>query len=100
MIYSIAYQKIAIEEYELAVEWYAGKSELAAENLVTAINEKLDILRREPDRFRKTYRHFREVALKKYPYSIIYIISEADQTVIITSVYHHKRSPRNKYKKG
>jgi len=99
MSYTIAYQKVAIEEYELAIALYAERSEQAAENLIIAIKEKLDVLRTEPDRYRKTYRQFREVALKKYPYSIVYFINEVDQMVIITSIYHHKRSPLNKYKK-
>jgi len=39
MSYTIAYQKVAIEEYELAIDWYTERSEQAAENLIIAIKE-------------------------------------------------------------
>ncbi|WP_145715616.1 type II toxin-antitoxin system RelE/ParE family toxin [Chitinophaga japonensis] len=81
------------------MEWYAERSEQAANNFIIAIRERLDILHSEPDRYRKTYKNFREITLKKYPYSIVYLINEIDKVIVISSIYHHKRSPRYKYKK-
>ena len=44
------------------------------------------------------YKNFHEVALTKYPDSLIYLVHENELTVIISSIYHHKRSPQKKYR--
>lgn len=97
MIYKISYQPIALEEYEEAVLWYRQKSEQAAENFVLAVESQLDILRKAPDRYRKTYRDFREAPIKKYPYCIVYLVDDMDRSVIISSIYHYKRNPAGKF---
>lgn len=66
MRYKISYLPIALEEYEEAVLWYRQRSEQAAENFVLAVQSQLDVLRKVPDRYRKTYRDFREAPIKKY----------------------------------
>ena len=96
MKYSIAYQQRAINEYEETVIWYRGRSIQAAENFEAAIKEKIDILRDNPARYKKTHREFHEVQLHKYPYNIIYLIDDAKMLVVISSIYHHKRNPRKK----
>jgi plasmid stabilization system protein ParE len=67
MSYSVAYQQRAINEYEEAAAWYRERSVQAAENFEIAVKEKIDILRNDPTRYRKTYQEFREVKLDKYP---------------------------------
>lgn len=99
MSYQIVYQSRAVNEYEVAATWYKERSVQAAENFETAVNKKIDILRTTPTRYRKTYKEFREIKLEKYPFNIIYLVDEIKLKVIISSIYHHKRSPRKKYRK-
>lgn len=99
MSFSIAYQSRAKTEYELATQWYRERSESAAENFELAVQEKINILRTSPGRFKRSYKQFHEVALKRYPYSIIYLVNEHEKLVIISSIYHHSRNPKKKYKK-
>lgn len=56
MNYSIAYQQRAIAEYEEAAKWYKERSTKTAENFEAAVNKKIDILRTNPTRYRKTYK--------------------------------------------
>ena len=99
MSYLIAWQQRAIAEYEAAALWYKERSIQAAENFETAVNKKINILRTHPIRYRKTYKEFREIQLAKYPFNIIYLVDEIKGRVIISSLYHHKRNPKKKYKK-
>ena len=99
MNYSIKYQERAIKEYESAATWYLEHSKAAAINFEIAIQEKIDLLRLAPGSYKKTYKHFHEVSLKKYPFSIVYFIDEPKHLVIISSVFHHKRNPRLKFRK-
>ena len=99
MSYVIAYQPGAIAEFEAAAFWYKERSIQAAENFETAVNKKISILRIQPTQYRKTYKEFREIRLDKYPFNIIYLVDEVKMKVIISSLYHHKRNPKKKYKK-
>lgn len=99
MNYQHIYDPIALLEYKDATGWYAERSETAAANFVKEIKEKITAICKDPFRYRNTYKKFRETSLSIYPYSIIYLIDESVKTIIITSVYHHKRSPRRKFRK-
>ncbi len=98
MSYLIAYQQRAIAEYEAAALWYKGRSIQAAENFEIAVNKKINILRLNPTRQKKAYKEFREIKLDKYPFNIIYLVDEIKMKIIISSIYHHKRNPKKKYK--
>lgn len=99
MSYRHIYDPVALLEYKDAATWYAIRSETAAVNFVREVKEKIAVICKDPFRYRNTYKKFRETALKIYPYSIIYTIDESSATVIIESVFHHKRNPRRKYRK-
>jgi plasmid stabilization system protein ParE len=99
MSYRYIFDPVALNEYKEAISWYLERSELAAEGLVKEANEKITTICKDPFRFRNTYKDFREISLKKYPYYIVYLIDEVKKIVIVSSVYHHKRSPKKKYSK-
>jgi plasmid stabilization system protein ParE len=99
MSYQHIYTPIALIEFKDAVTWYDLRSKKAAENFVIAVREKIKTICEKPLQYKSRYKYFRETSLKKYPFYIIYFIDDNKQTVIITSVYHHKRNPKNKYKK-
>lgn len=99
MNYQIIYTPVALAEYKDAIIWYDERSKTAAENFVKAVTEKIKTICQDPLRYRSLYKNFKETSLKKYPYCIVYFIDENEHTVIISSVYHHKRNPKKKYLK-
>ncbi len=99
MTYGIRYQPRAVQEYESAAVWYRERSEQAAINFIAAVKEKTDILKSDPLRYGKRYKEFRELRLKKYPFNLIYFVNEDAKLVIISSIYHHKRNPKTKYRR-
>lgn len=98
MNYKYSYEPLALAEYKEIILWYNERSATTAENFVIAVNEKIKLICTDPLRYRNIYKHFRETSLKKYPYCIVYFLDENEQTVIITSLYHHRRNPKKKYK--
>lgn len=84
-------------EYEEAFKWYNERSELAADNLILAFQQTIEAICNDPFRFRNNYKTYRELSLKKYPYSIVYFIDEENQNILIISFFHHKRNPSKKY---
>lgn len=99
MSYRHIYTPVALAEYKDSVSWYEVRSKRAAENFVTAVRDKIKSICDNPLRYKNRYKFFRETSLKKYPFYIIYFVDESKQTIIISSIYHHRRSPKKKYKK-
>lgn len=100
MKYKYRFDPIAAIEYEAAYSWYNRRSVQAAENFIIAIDEAIEAVCCNPQRYRKSYKELREITLKKYPFYLIYLIDEKKKTVVFTSVYHNKRSPDKKYIKA
>ena len=99
MNYKYIYAPIALNEYKDAVEWYNKRSNIAAENFVKDVQEKIKNICSHPFRYRNTYKYFRETSLMKYPFCIVYFVEERKNTIVISSIYHQKRNPKRKYKK-
>ena len=99
MKYSHTFDPVALKEYHDSLSWYGLRSLNVAANFISAINERISNICSTPRLYRNSYRNLREVSLKKFPFSIVYFIDEATHTIVITSVYHHKKNPKRKYKK-
>jgi plasmid stabilization system protein ParE len=99
MTFNHVFDPQALEEYKDATVWYSERSLKAAENFVKEVTGKIGIICKMPFSFKRTYKDFRETSLKKYPYSIVFLIDEEKKVVIIFSLFHHKRNPRKKYRR-
>jgi plasmid stabilization system protein ParE len=99
MSYRHIYSPEALAEYKQAVAWYLERSEGAAAGFVAAVSGKIREICKDPFRYRNSYKIFRETSLKKFPFSIVYFADKENKAIIITSVFHHRRNPRKKYKK-
>ncbi len=99
MTFTFVFDTSAIEEYEEAIIWYGAHSVSAMNNFIKSVNSKIDDICIAPTLYRNRYRKYREATLSRFPYSIVYLIDEKAKIVSITSIYHHKRNPKRKYKK-
>jgi plasmid stabilization system protein ParE len=99
MSYNAIYSPEALSEYKEAVSWYLERSNVVAERFVIAVREKVKEISNDPYRYKTTYSFFKESSLKKFPFNIVYFIDEKLKTVIITSIFHHRRNPKKKFKK-
>src|SRR4051812_38519412 len=97
MSYKYIYDPIALSEYHETITWYGERSLSAVDNFIAEVNEKIKKICAAPSLYKSVYKNSREVSLKKFPYSIVYYINAATKTIIIISIYHHKRNPKRKY---
>jgi len=100
MSYTYYFEPKALKEYVAALKWHKKRSDNAAFNFVQEMDDALSLICIDPFRFRNSYKTFRETSLKKYPFYIIYVIEESKKQVLIFSVFHHKRNPVLKFKRG
>jgi len=98
-MYEYILHPLAQQEYEHSINWYSKRSFKAAANFVTNMESAISAIRLNPHQFRNEYKNFREIGIKKYPFSIIYSIDESIKSVLIMSVFHHKKNPKKKYRK-
>ena len=99
MSYNYILHAHAQQYYEQSLKWYMERSIVASERFVVAINNALQLICDNPTRWRKKYKNFHEISLKKYPFTIIYTIEEDKAIVVVSSIYHHKRNHKGKYRK-
>ena len=90
--------KKAQTEIENALFWYENASEIIADRFIVELNNKLLELNTYPKRYSEKIPPYREVALKKFPFSIVYKYSPQKKIVLIISIFHFKRNPLKKYK--
>jgi len=75
------------------------KNSQAADNFIKSADITLKLICDNPTRWRNTYKNFHELSLRKFPFTIIYEIEFQNELVIVSAIYHDKRSPRKKYRK-
>lgn len=99
MAYRYILNESAQNEYEISLNWYVERSEKAAGNFIKAVDTTLQLICDHPYRWRNVYKNYHELGLKKYPFTIIYTIEEDQELIVVSSVYHHKRNPKKKFRK-
>lgn len=89
---NVALHPDAESEYQAAVRWYQQRSQAAARRFVAEVDRILAEIGARPDRFGWYDNEFREAALRRYPYSVVYRV-EASGDVQIVAVAHASREP-------
>ena len=98
-IYKYVFYKGALKDYREAVIWYNEHNEEVADRFIEAVENRIAIICSDPYRYRNMYQNFYEISVQSFPYTIVYLIKKKAGIVIISSLYHHKRNPKKKYKK-
>lgn len=86
----------AIQMTKAAYEWYEEQKPGLGEELLEELDTYYDKLRFHPEYFGKVKKNFRQVALKRFPYVIVYEIIKNE--VAVFAVFHTKRHPKLKFK--
>lgn len=97
MKYKIEIKEEARKDIIDASDWYGAK--------VAGLNfyfiEQLEIIIKaifnNPKTYKRVYKNFRQAALKKFPYVVVY--GYEAETIIIYSVFHAKQHPRKKLRR-
>lgn len=80
--------KVEIRE---AAEYYEGCKEGLGQAFLKAVESTIHELSQNPLRWRKISGQFRRFLLKRFPYGVIYSITEDE--IFIAAVMHLKRKP-------
>jgi toxin ParE1/3/4 len=95
MGYKIIISLRAQKEIENAIDFYSLYSNDAPKNFIFLLKEAYNTLETNPFN-RVRYKNIRSLKIKKFPYSLYFILDEEINTVSILSCFHDKRNPNKR----
>lgn len=98
----MAYKIVLLERAEIeikdAYDWYEKQSKGLGDRFLKVLNQYKSAILVNPKLFKCTFKNFREVFLQTFPFLLVYHIDEINKEIIIVSVFHSSRNPKEKYK--
>ena len=88
---SVRFHPDAIAEAKAAYEWYAERNPSAANAFIAALDRAVSQIVESPERWPMHQHRTRKILLRRFPYSVIYRITESAIQVI--AVAHGRRRP-------
>ena len=92
MAYKVIISSRAQKEIENAIDYYSSHSTNAPVKFISVLKEAYSTLETNPF-FMIIYKNVRALRIKKFPYSLYFIINDNNKTVRILSCFHNKRDP-------
>ena len=79
-------------EFYAAEQWYADLSPALAERFAQAVDDGLQAISHHPLRFPVVHNRKRRAFVRRFPYSLIYLVEDA--RIVVIACFHGKRNPR------
>ena len=95
MAYKIIVSPRAQKEIENAIDYYALYSANAPKSFISFLKETYVALETNPF-FSLRHKNIRALKINKFPYSLYFVVNEAQNTVRVLSCFHNKRSPHKR----
>jgi plasmid stabilization system protein ParE len=75
-----------------ARDWYDHRSPGLGAEFVAAVDATVTVIRRNPFQYQAAWGQFRRAVLRRFPYSLIYRVS--DRQISVVSCFHGRRKPK------
>ncbi|MFN6090264.1 MAG: type II toxin-antitoxin system RelE/ParE family toxin [Cyclobacteriaceae bacterium] len=92
MVYKVIVSPRAQKEIENSIDYYTANSTNAPQNFVASLKNSYSQLAVNPY-CRLRYKDVRSLKLRKFPFSLYFVIHESSNTVRVLSCFHDKRDP-------
>ena len=91
MTFNLVVSLPAETDIEEIIEWYGKENKDLSREFVKTLEQTFEQIIANPFLFQQVFEDYRKVNTGKFPYKIIYRVSE--NKVIVLAVIHHKRNP-------
>jgi plasmid stabilization system protein ParE len=98
MANSVSYLSKAKKEFDEAINFYENRSIGLGVRFEKQVQEKIKLVSEYPKRYRNKKTTYRETKVTDFPFLIIYKYYETRQLIIINTIFHTSRNPKNKYR--
>jgi plasmid stabilization system protein ParE len=92
--YTLKVESPALRHINDAFNWYEDQREGLGTAFQEYVYDAFDHLAQAPFIYAPYRTHYRKMPLRRFPYSVIYQVMEAEQTVIVIAVLHQKRDSK------
>jgi plasmid stabilization system protein ParE len=92
MTFTITFRSQAQREITEAVDWYESQHAGLGAEFFRTVEATVATIRRNPYQFQIAQREVRRAVMRRFPYSIMYRVREAD--IVIVACFHGSRDPR------
>ncbi|TKB98954.1 type II toxin-antitoxin system RelE/ParE family toxin [Pedobacter cryophilus] len=97
MAYKISISPLTQSEIENAIDYYSLYSADAPKYFILSLKNAYSSLSKNPF-YQIRYKNIRAFKLKKFPYSLYFIIDEENKSLKIISCFHDRRNPKKRPK--
>ena len=95
-MYSLIQKPRAVLMVKEAYNWYEEQKQGLGDEFIKELDSHFDKLQSHPEYFGKIKKNFRQAALKRFPYVIVYEIIKTE--IVVFAVFHTKRNRRLRFK--
>ena len=92
MAYKVLVSPRAQAEIEQVIDYYSQFSSLAPANFIKQLQSAFLLLENNPFLVIR-YKNIRSLNLRKFPFTLFFVIDEKEFTIRILACFHNKRSP-------
>jgi len=90
----VRYKRAASAEVEAVISWYARPGVNQASSFVKDLERTESHLRTQPVLYRQIEGEIRRAVLRRFPYSLFYVI-ERDEVIVLACMHQHQK-PRTR----
>ena len=82
----------AQDDIREAGAWYGDVRDRNGKTFIDALDDAFDLISEHPEAFQMVYRSARRYVLKRFPYNLIYVVTE--NAVEVIALVHGSRRPK------
>jgi plasmid stabilization system protein ParE len=90
-VHSIVFTQAARDELMEAQDWYEGEATVQGRRFRQAIDALVERLSDNPRQFAVVFRNVRRALLRRFPYSLFFVVE--DDALIVIACFHASRDP-------
>lgn len=93
MNFTVAFQPDAVEDINDAYNWYEERRKGLGAKFLQAVEACISSIVNNTKAYPIVYKNLRRALLRKFPYSIFYIIEK--ETIVVFACFHFSRHPKH-----
>ena len=98
MAYQLVLMEKAVIEINESYHWYEAQSTSIGILFLKALDKSFDVIKQYPRQCELRYKKFREFYFGRFPFIIVFYVDEPHLQVVVISIFHCSRNPRQKYR--
>lgn len=97
-MYQLLIHEAARLEMEEAAIWFEQQKQGLGIQFIEEVEKELVLIQNSPKLFARRKKNYRECLVKPFPFLIVYRIDQVKESIVVLSVFHTSKNPKQKYR--